>query len=82
MKSFWLLIYRLSRARLRAQQGPRMTCCACGHSIHRNDRYRVLEVQHVDCTDTKLVGQMSFDQIGSIGGSVQDAPKLSQLVSE
>ena len=60
MTQLWLYIYRLSRAKLRAGRGPHMMCCECGLLIHRHDRFRVLEVMHINCRDPRVVGQMSL----------------------
>lgn len=58
-KRFWLFLYRLSRSRVKSYTKG-LTCCDCGSRIHSRDRYRILEVQHLDCSDTKKVGQMSI----------------------
>lgn len=57
--TFWLWVYRIARAYLHARRGPHMVCCACGLLIHRHDRFRVVDVVHLDCRDPKQVGQMS-----------------------
>ena len=57
--TFWLWVYRIARAYLHAKRGPHMVCCACGLLIHRHDRFRVVDVVHLDCRDPKRVGQMS-----------------------
>ena len=38
-----------------------MVCKDCGCAIHRNDKFKVLEVRHLDCKDPKRVGQMSLE---------------------
>ena len=60
MNFLWRYLYQLSRAKLRAKRGPHMVCCECGLLIHRHDRFRVLEVMHINCQDSKVVGQMSL----------------------
>ena len=60
MNTLWLYLYRISRAKLRAKRGPHLICCECGLLIHRYDRFRVLEVVHINCLDPKVVGQLSF----------------------
>ena len=62
MNALWLMLYKFCRSRLRAQRGPRLVCVECGCAIHKNDRYRVLECQHVKCEDPKLVGQLALPE--------------------
>ena len=61
MDFLWRYLYQLSRAKLQAKRGPHMVCSKCGLLIHRYDRFRVLEVMHINCRDPKVVGQMSLE---------------------
>lgn len=61
MTAFWLFVYKIARAHLHAKRGPHMVCCECGLLIHRHDRFRVVDVVHINCKDTRCVGQMSLD---------------------
>lgn len=38
----------------------KLRCIDCGRHIHRNDKYKVLTVQHISCLDPKMVGQTSI----------------------
>jgi len=37
-----------------------LCCSACQAQIHRHDRYIILVARHRDCSDPKLVKQMSL----------------------
>ena len=60
MDFLWRYLYQLSRAKMQSKRGPHMVCSKCGLLIHRYDRFRVLEVMHINCRDPKVVGQMSL----------------------
>jgi hypothetical protein len=38
----------------------KLCCSDCGCQIHRHERYTILAAKHRDCTDKRLVGQMSL----------------------
>jgi hypothetical protein len=39
----------------------RLHCVECERRVRRHDKYRILAVQHVSCTDPRHVGQQSLD---------------------
>lgn len=69
MTAFWLFVYKIARAHLHAKRGPHMVCCECGLLIHRHDRFRVVDVVHINCKDVKLVGQRWLNVAGGYLGS-------------
>ena len=44
----------------RVQRVGKLCCETCGGSIHRHDKYTIAQVRHIDCQDSKLVGQESL----------------------
>lgn len=64
MTAFWLFVYKIARAHLHAKRGPHMVCCECGLLIHRHDRFRVVDVVHINCKDVKLVKAGWADEFG------------------
>lgn len=37
-----------------------MRCSKCQRPIHKRERYVIREVEHKDCSDPKLIGQLSL----------------------
>jgi hypothetical protein len=54
---------RLFSKKRKVIRSGKLCCSDCGVPIHKHDRYRIREAQHVNCSDPKMVGQRSISEV-------------------